>query len=200
MANKVKVEGVHRISAFLKSTQLLDWENMSENAWNELFNQCTTLISHEIEYYYNSRKSSRAWSVFFRSGALAFGTLGFLAPLAESAGYKGVAVYGYLLFAVSAAFFTANSVFGGTSGHSRYVLTQLRLEKLLALMVVEWQTYRDQGEKHEDRQSRTEFLIERMTEAYEIILEETNAWGEAAAEALRDYENKVNKGAGAGAS
>lgn len=188
---KQKVEGIHRITSFLDATSQLDWESGKEMAWSSLFEQCTDLIRHEIQYYYNSRQRSRVLSAIFRSAALIFGTLGFIAPLAEAAGHDGVGVYGYLLLVVSVAFFTANSLFGGTAGHTRYVVTQLQLEKLLALMVLEWQQYRSADQDTVPGQKRIEFLREKMGEAYKMILEETDAWGEALAEAVQEYERKV---------
>jgi hypothetical protein len=112
----------------------------------------------------------------------------FFAPLLETTGLKGAAPFGYLSLAVSAAFFTANSLFGGTSGHTRYVVAQLKLEKALTLMVVEWSKISSDNESNE---IKAEFIKEKMAEVYSIILEETDVWGKALAQAVDAYEKKV---------
>lgn len=132
-------------------------------------------------------------SFWIRLFALLFGTAGFLAPLLETTGItelKGSAPFGYLLLASSAAFFAANSLFGGTSGHTRYVVTQLHLEKSLTLMVVEWRKIKNFGSSCD---TKADFIKEKMTDIYSIILEETDVWGKALSQAVDTYEKKVSQ-------
>lgn len=191
---KSKTEGVHRIAAFLAGTKALDWSNDTQGALDGLFNECTSLIQHEITYYFESRQRSKRLSFWFRLFALVFGTAGFLAPLVEAAGCEGLGVYGYLFLAVSAAFLTSNAIFGGTSGHARYVATQLRLEKLLSGMVIEWQRFRSGPEANSGQ--KLAYLSEKMQLAYEIIIGETDAWGKAIAEEVAKYESSIKQSAG----
>jgi hypothetical protein len=190
MKKEKEVESPERISQFLTVTSEIDWADNSPDGWKQVFVKCTDLIKGEIDYYYKSRKRSRRASFWFRLFALIFGTAGFLAPLLETTGLKGAAPFGYLSLAVSAAFFAANSLFGGTSGHTRYVVAQLNLEKALTLMVVEWSKISSDNESNE---IKAEFIKEKMAEVYSIILEETDVWGKALAQAVDAYEKKVSQ-------
>lgn len=185
-----ETENPQRISQFLKATSEIDWVDGTSDSWKQVFIQCTGLIKCEIEYYYKSRMSSRRTSFWFRLFALVFGTAGFLAPLLDAAGIKGAGPFGYLLLALSAACFAANSLFGGTSGHTRYVVAQINLEKTLTLMVIEWSKLIGNNASIEEK---ADFIKEKMSQVYSIILEETDVWGEALAQAVEAYEKKVTQ-------
>lgn len=194
--NGKEIESTERITKFLEETSNIDWSSATPDGWKCIFDKCTGLIKGEIDYYYKSRKRNRRLSFWFRLLALLFGTAGFLAPLLEAtglAGLKGSAPFGYLFLAISAAFFAANSLFGGTSGHTRYVVTQINLEKNLTLMVVEWGNIISRNSSNE---AKADFIKEKMTDVYSIILEETDVWGKALAQAVDAYEKKVSQHAG----
>jgi hypothetical protein len=185
-----EIESPKRISNFLGATAQIDWTDISTDGWKLIFEKCTELVSGEICYYYKSRKSSKRTSFWFRVFALIFGTAGFLAPLLEVAGCKGAAPFGYLLLAISAALLAANTLFGGTSGHTRYVVAQLNLERILTLMVIEWSKLSSSNASNE---AKAAFINEKMCDVYSIILEETDVWGKALAQAVDAYEKNVKQ-------
>jgi hypothetical protein len=188
-----EIEDTNRIASFLKITSEIDWESKSPDGWKLVFDKCTDLVKGEIDYYYKSRKRSRRVSFWFRFFGLIFGTAGLLAPLLETTGLgclKGAAPFGYLFLAISASFFAANSLFGGTSGHTRYVVTQLNLEKTLTLMVVQWSKL---VSKNSTDEVKADFIHEKMNDVYSIIMEETDVWGKALAQAVDTYEKKVSQ-------
>jgi hypothetical protein len=129
---------------------------------------------------------------------LLFGTLGILAPLAEAAKIYEVGNYGYLLLAISGAFLTANNLFGGTTGHARFVTTQLQLEKIIAVGTVKWNELenkldQDAGKAPEIELEMFQFIIRTVEEAYQLIIEETNEWNESLKTALADFEKRYKK-------
>lgn len=188
--NSIEVENPDRISKFLTVTSEIDWTADSPDGWKRVFSECTDLIKGEIDYYYKSRKRNRIASFLFRLIALIFGTAGFIAPILEAAGFEGTAPFGYLFLAISAAFFAANSLFGGSSGHTRYVVAQLNLERTLTLMVVEWGKINSNNAQNEEK---ADFIKEKMSEVYSILLEETDVWGKALAQAVDAYEKNVSQ-------
>ncbi len=190
--SKVKeVESTDRISKYLNTISEINWNSETADGWKVIFTQSTDLVKGEIDYYYKSRKRNKRLSFWLRLFALIFGTAGLLAPLLEAVGQKGVAPFGFLALAVSAAFFAANTLFGGTSGHTRYVVTQLNLERTLTLMVIEWNQLVSSNKASNEQ--KADFIKEKMSEVYSIILEETDVWGKALYQAVDAYEKKVTQ-------
>ncbi len=193
---KQEIESTERITTFLEATSSIDWDSNTLEGWKIIFDKCTGLIKNEIDYYYKSRIRNRRTSFWFRLSALIFGTLGFISPLLEATGLdclKGVAPFGYLSLAISAAFFAGNTLFGGTSGHTRYVVTQISLEKTLTLMIIQWGKIASNNSSNE---VKADFIQEKMNEVYSIILGETDVWGKALAKAVDSYEKTVTQKSG----
>lgn len=190
------VEDPKRIKEYLESVQSLDWAD-SALAFDTLFDNSVKLIRFEIEYYYKIRKSKKSLSGLLLFGALLFGSLGVFAPLAEMAGLYEIGSYGYLLLAVAGAFLTANNLFGGTSGHIRYVTTQLGLERRVGVGTIKWnelkKTYQSSTDKSGIEQEMFKFLVEFMDDCYSLVSEETSEWDHALKTALADYEKVVSK-------
>ncbi len=195
---KKKIEDTEIIRLFLGKTASLDWSNSRESL-STLKNEAFELLNHEIAYYYRIRQNKKLLSGYLRFGMLLFGTLGVLAPLAEAAKLYEVGNYGYLLLAVSGAFLTANNIFGGTSGHARFVTTQLQLEKIISVGTVKWNQLenklnQDTNNEREIELKMFQFIIETLEEAYTLIIDETNEWNETLKSALADFENRYKQG------
>lgn len=194
---KTKIEDPERIRAFLEKTASLDWSNRKESL-STLKNEAFELLNHEVAYYYRIRQDKKSLSGYLRFGMLLFGTLGILAPLAEAAKIYEVGNYGYLLLAVSGAFLTANNLFGGTTGHARFVTTQLQLEKIIAVGTVKWNELENKLDQDADKAPEIElemfqFIIRTLEDAYQLIIEETNEWNESLKTALADFEKRYKK-------
>lgn len=54
---------------------------------------------------------------------------------------QSIAKWGYCFFTLSGSLFAINSLFGGTSGHARYVAAQLKLEEVIIRYGVKWSQY-----------------------------------------------------------
>jgi hypothetical protein len=194
--DKKPIEDPQRIKNFFDAIKNLDWSD-PVSSLNTLFEKSFELIKFEIEYYYIARKSKKRLSALLRSGALLFGSLGILAPLAELADLYNSASYGYLFLAAAGAFLTANNLFGGTSGHIRFVTTQLELEKKVNLGAIQWNKLK---KKHHDTKDKSKiedemfkFILATMENCYSLVLNETSEWNKALKSAVEDYEKNMKK-------
>ncbi len=195
--SKTKMEDPERIKAFLEKTASLDWGAAKESL-STLQSEAFELLNHEVSYYYRIRQSKKSLSGYLRFGMLLFGTLGILAPLAEAAEFSEVGNYGYLLLAVSGAFLTANNVFGGTTGHARFVTTQLQLEKIIAVGTIKWNELENKlnqntNDASEVQSEMFQFIVNILEEAYQLIIDETTEWNESLKVAMDDIAKKYKQ-------
>jgi len=93
---------------------------------------------------------------------------------------------GYVLIGIAAALIAANKFFGFSSGHARYVITQLKLENLLVNTALEI-TQTDNENQHVD------IVKQAVKKAYEIVIAETENWEQALQAANDQLHNTVNK-------
>ena len=142
---RIRPEDPRRIRAFRSAIENLGWdaENMLSSQ-STLFNAVDDLAQSEVKYYYR-RRGTRAWiSGVSRCFAWIFGTAGLILPLLAGTGepaLKELGNFGYGFLAAAASCLAANSLFGGTDGHIRFVTTQLELERLIIASRVEWCKY-----------------------------------------------------------
>lgn len=195
-----RVENPDRLDTFRNETKGLSWEQgETEESLHKMFSALDNLIRKEVEFYYKSRKSKRRISLFARLGAIIFGTVGTLMPLLASTGWssvEGASPWGYVFLALAAGFLAGNSLFGGSSGHIRYVTAQLELEQVITRYRLKWQRMRAgmKGELNgEDLEQSFNMFSNFANDAYGIILEETNAWSETLEEAIRDISKEVSE-------
>ena len=195
--SKAKTEDPERIKIFLNKTSSLDWNNAKESL-SSLKVEAFELLSYEVSYYYKIRQDKKKLSGLLRFGMLLFGTLGILSPLAETAGLDGVGNYGYLLLAISGAFLTANNLFGGTSGHARFVTTQLELQKIITVSTVKWNELeikleQDSANVSEVQMEMFQFIVSTLEEAYQLIINETTEWNKSSIAAIDDFAKNPSK-------
>ena len=196
--SKIKIEDPERIRLFLEKTASLDWSNVNESL-STLQSGAFELLNHEVSYYYRIRQNKKSLSSYLRFGMLLFGALGILAPLAEVAQLYEVGNYGYLMLAISGVFLTANNIFGGTTGHARFVTTQLKLEKIIAVGTVKWSELesklnQDTNDVSEVQLEMFQFIVSTLEEAYQLIIDETTEWNESLKAAMEDFAKKYKQG------
>lgn len=150
----LRPEDPRRIREFRRRLGSLKWD--AENAiasLKELFDAVDELADAEIHYYYR-RRGTRAWiSGFARFAAWLLGSIGLLLPLLAGTAapeFKEVGQYGYVFLAGAASCLAANSLFGGTSGHVRFVSTQLELERLVTKARIDWCAFLAQAKADTD--------------------------------------------------
>lgn len=108
---------------------------------NSAFNAVECMAQSEIRYYNRRRHWYALGSLFWRTSGWFCGLLGTTIPLlaaADGTRFAGWALWGYPLLLLSAGLLGANSLFGGTVGHVRFVTTQLALERLATVTRLEW--------------------------------------------------------------
>ena len=195
-------EDPRRIQAFRAKTGGLIWDAQSSAAsLSRLFAAVDELAEAEVQYYYR-RRGSRAWvSGLSRMGAWLLGTIGLLLPLLAGTGspvFIDVGQYGYVFLAASASCLAANSLFGGTGGHVRFVATQLELEKLIVSSRVGWCKYlAAPNPTAEHLATGFDQILTYADALHTVTLGETGRWGDALIAELGKYQRAIeSKGSG----
>ena len=189
-------EDPRRIKTFRAKLSGLAWDKHSAAAsLSILFAAVDDLAEAEIHYYYRRRRV-RAWiSGATRIGAWALGTVGLLLPLVAGTGaplFEGWGQYGYAFLAGAASCLAANSLFGGTEGHIRFVSTQLELERLTTTSRIGWCGYLAGPHEGNDGCAEGFTLIQGYANAlHATIIAETGHWGEALLAELSKFQKSI---------
>lgn len=193
---RLRPEDPRRMRAFRARTEGLSWDADSCVAsLSRLFAAVDELAESEVQYYYR-RRGTRAWvSGLARMGAWLLGTIGLLLPLlagTEPPRFKDMASYGYVFLAASASCLAANSLFGGTDGHVRFVATQLELEKLIVASRVGWCKYlAAPGSTSEHLAEGFDQILAYAIALHAVTIGETGRWGETLMTELGKYQRVI---------
>jgi hypothetical protein len=151
-----------------------------------------------VDYY--RRRNTRAWiSGVCRFVAWALGSVGLLLPLlaGTSESLKEGAKYGYAFLAGAASFLAANSLFGVTDGHVRFVITQLELEKLVTSSRVAWCEFLARvgisgAEETDEDLVRGFALIQTYAESlHTVTISEAGLWGKTLLAELVKFQKTI---------
>lgn len=195
---RIRLQNIHpedprRIQDFQKKLQNVQWDKDSVmQSLSILFKAIDELAAAEVDYYYRKR-GTRAWvSSITRIFAWAFGSVGLLLPLlpnTNTSSAYSVSQYGYAFLAAAASSLAANSLFGGTYGHIRYVVTQLELENLIKIHNIEWSKFLAQHPTPEEAHINQGFnLVSAYAkQLHETTIAETKHWGDTLLKELEKY-------------
>ena len=192
----LRTEDPRRLHAFRNATQGLVWDdgNVVESL-TQLFRAVDKLAEAEVSYYYR-RRGTRAWiSGIARLSAWLFGSIGLLLPLlaiTTNPEFKEWTQYGYVFLAAAASCLAANSLFGGTEGHIRFVSTQLELEKMITKARISWCQYlSSQGNDNQDSESGFLLIQDYANDLHTITISETGRWGVALLKELAKFQKTI---------
>ncbi|SFB61079.1 SLATT domain-containing protein [Azotobacter beijerinckii] len=192
----IRSEDPRRIQAFRSKLEGLAWDkNSAVNSLSVLFAAVDDLAEAEVHYYYR-RRGTRAWiSGLTRTGAWMLGTVGLLLPLLAGTAaplFKEWGQYGYAFLAAAASCLAANSLFGGTEGHIRFVSTQLELERLIITSRVCWCKYLAGPHETDDDHAEGFALILGYANAlHTASIAETGRWGEMLLAELAKFQTSI---------
>lgn len=195
-------EHPHKIASFREAVLNLQWDEKNcNNALSVLFREIDKLAEAEVSYYFRRRRTRSLLSGVFRTGAWISGTAGALLPLlatADKSWFGTWGTLGYVLLALAASFLAANALFGGTSGHARFVSAQLTLEKLITAKRVDWCELACQMERLGNTPeivARGFAIVREYSEAfYSATLSETAEWSRSVVEEASKYAKSVGVG------
>jgi hypothetical protein len=205
---KTKVpENPDRIRAFRETLAQLRQKQFDVTTLDRIFHAIDDLAEAEVRYYWRRRGTRAFVSGLTRIVAWLFGSIGLLIPLLASVeptifGFKlpwdkSVLAWGYIALGIAASSLAANALFGGTSGHVRFVQTQLKLEKLIADNHIEWFRLKaalDATPLDEATIAKAfELLRDYAAKLYEATLGETANWGETVTAELARFEQSIRK-------
>lgn len=179
---KFRPEDPRRIQAFRNRLEGLQWDQPNtEASLKKLFEAVEDLAQAEVNYYYR-RRGTRAWiSGVTRFFAWLLGSVGVLLPLLTATSTSKFAdwnQYGYVFLAAAACFLAANSLFGGTEGHIRFVSTQLELEKLIASSRIGWCKYLATKTPNDGIEKGFDLILSFAQALHTATISETGRWGE----------------------
>jgi len=189
-----------KYTALLTKIKSLKWsDEHSTESLNLMFDEVVDLIKGQIDYYNRRRRFQKRISVFSRWSVVILGTLAALAPFL---GFELPECYpewpqlGYIALILAGGILAFNRVVGGTTGHSRYVMTQLTLERDLSLTMIRWGLYQNRlaepsGNTPGNRAVMLTYLENVIAGAYELVLDETAAWSRVTQDSLDGYEKKL---------
>ncbi|MCG2593927.1 SLATT domain-containing protein [Ramlibacter sp. XY19] len=196
---RLRVEDPRRIREFRQRLVSLKWDPANALAsLKELFDAVDQLADAEVHYYYR-RRGTRAWiSGFARVAAWLLGSIGLLLPLLAGTAapqFKELGQYGYVFLAGAASCLAANALFGGTSGHVRFVSTQLELERLVTKARIDWCAFLAEAEIGAV-DTKTGFAQVQLyaTALHTATIAETGRWSESSLAELAKYESSVQAG------
>ena len=198
---QLKPEHPTKLLEFQESVSKLEWNDASvKKSLSMLFEAVDALAVRELSYYYR-RRQTRAWiSSSFRFSAWLFGSVGLLLPLLAATKEPWILAsseYGYVALAVSASCLAANALFGGTTGHIRFVSAQLTIEKLVTVSRISWYEYMSRF--NDDRIPRDQIAkgFERIQkyaeELYATTIVETGQWAEMVMRDLEKFRSKLDE-------
>jgi hypothetical protein len=194
---RMRPEDPRRIHAFRAKLAPLIWDAQSTvPSLSEVFYAVDDLAEAEVLYYYR-RRGTRAWvSGITRMAAWVLGSIGLLLPLlagTASSEFKDWGQFGYVFLAGAASCLAANSLFGGTAGHFRFVSTQLELERLITASRIGWCEF--MAEANTDAESTKkgfELILAYARGLHASTISETGNWGETALAELAKYQNSID--------
>ncbi|MBL4907148.1 MAG: SLATT domain-containing protein [Sneathiella sp.] len=189
-------EHPRRMEAFRSKVEVLEWDKQNSKAsLSVLFDAVNALAESEVRYYYRRRGSRALISGVARTLAWTLGAVGLLLPLLAGTGYptlEDVGQFGYVFLAAAASCLAANSLFGGTEGHIRFVTTQLELEELITSARVGWCNYLVKPDETNQSHDDGFALIQSYASAlHACTISETGRWGEATLKELAKFQKKM---------
>jgi SMODS and SLOG-associating 2TM effector domain 2 len=197
----LRSEDPRRIQAFRATLEGLKWDKQNVVAsLSKLFSAVDNLAEAEVQYYYR-RRGTRAWiSGVTRFVAWLLGSIGLLLPLLAGTAapiFKDWGQYGYAFLAAAASCLAANSLFGGTEGHVRFVSTQLELERLIIASRVGWCKYL--AEPHETDEKINQgfsLILAYANNLHATTIIETGRWGDTLLAELAKFQKVVEAKSG----
>jgi len=196
---RLRPEDPRRIKAFRDALKDLKWDKQNVvESLSCLFAAVDNLAEAEVNYYYRRRGTRAVISGLSRFTAWLLGSIGLLLPLLPAAPmFKDWEQYGYMFLAGAASCLAANSLFGGTDGHIRFVSMQLQLEKLITSSRVGWYKYlAGAHETDEDIAQGFALILAYADSLHTATISETGRWGETLLTELAKYQKSIDSHGG----
>lgn len=196
-----RVEDPIRIKLLSDSIGSLSWSaQTTRQALSVIFDQLSKLAHAELRYYYMRRKAAGKRATFFRVCAWVLGTTGLLIPLMHpliTTPSPHMLAWGYLAIATAGSFVVADTVFAGTEGQARYVITQLDLERQYTQYSLEWQALLIAYDSQPSPQCAVALIEKAISYAesfHRALASETAEWKETMARVKAELKQQSSPG------
>jgi hypothetical protein len=189
-----------KITYFREQISALQWgKEVRATSLSKLFDAVEDLAEAEVRYYFQRRGRTSWWSGKLRFLAWGCGSIGAILPLlaaTNQATFSALGPWGFVFLAAAASFLGANALFGGTTGHVRFVTNQLALERLIASKRIEWSSYSasvdDDPTSEEALEKGFKYIQVYVEEIYLVVTTETGAWSKAVLEQIGNLEKTLS--------
>ncbi|HAS87815.1 MAG TPA: hypothetical protein DCS48_00670 [Desulfovibrio sp.] len=195
-----KSESIKKIINFRDELKNIKWNRKDDvESLSTMFNSLDAVAEEKLQYYYGRRKRRAFFSNLFRNLGWVAGFIGVILPLLSDymVAFDPTGKLGYVFLIAAASFLGANSLFEGTSGHVRYVMTQLKLEKLIVSTRLSWHVYKSRASCIEcsEKEVADGFAIiqKYAQEFYDLVIDEADDWGESVLKELIKYQKSIDK-------
>jgi hypothetical protein len=194
---RFRPEDPERMQAFRARVDGLQWDQAHVvNSLATLFKAVDDLAETEVAYYYRRRGTRAFISGMCRVAAWLLGSIGLLLPLlagTAAEAFTGWGQYGYVFLAAAACCLAANTLFGGSEGHIRFVSTQLELERLITAARIDWCRYLTGPISSPEEVAQGFALISAYAQQlHETTIAETGRWGETLLAELATYRKAID--------
>lgn len=193
-SNSSQIEDISRLEKFVEIVKTINWSS-EEPSLEPIGIALDGLALAEIQYYYKRRSRQRWISYGNRLVIWFFASAGTLIPLlsATSNTFRWIAPWGYVAIATAVSAFAWNQLFGATDGHSRFVTTQLKLERLLTQFRIRRLELAANKSIDPDVTCAQYFkLYHAFADAlYNTILSEVQVWDDRLVKAMQAIERQV---------
>ncbi|WP_049565244.1 SLATT domain-containing protein [Streptomyces sp. SBT349] len=169
-----------------------------------LFRQAEEEAVAAITWYLRRRKGPSRWSRVLRATATALGVAGGVAPLVHGVSPGTIeAEWGFVFLALGAGCVLFDRIFGFSSSWTRFVRTELALQRALKEAQGRWTSAfgaLPEVPTQADAAMLTRIAIELRSEVQELIEDETLAWTGYLAEGLEELTRSTGHDAPPGAA
>lgn len=179
-----KKEDIHRIQEFIEKTKNKNYEKKED--FNLLFEEVRNFIFKFILYYDGKRTIKKYQAIGFRFTIATITGLGIIFPVLGSffdsflyVNKENFAQAGHSLLIIAASLYGIKNYYGSTNGHIRYSMTQLKLEKLIAVYSIKLSELLANAQETLTEKEKKEFyklLAQLLNDVFKDVLNETDQW------------------------
>jgi hypothetical protein len=180
-------------------TAKLNWDRDNIQAsLDGLYQHVTERAGTAIGWYLKSKRGKKRWAIGLRAGAIVLASVAVAIPVLSQVLRKadGTPIiepaWASVVLILGGTFVALDCFLGCSSGWVRYVVTALRIQKLLNEFQVSWNCQRSgwkQGGRDEKQTTALCVLARKfLSDIDQLILAETNAWVAEFQKALAQVE------------
>ena len=178
----------------IKDNNFPDCKNLNNiECLEEIYKWAINNVDNYIDWYDKYKRTPRFLSRSIRAGSLLLGSIGITAPLIDNIkvsenqlfSFINCPEWGYLLIALAGMSMLFDKYFGFSSSWSRYIYTEINLERKRNQFMVEWSTILEKSETSDIYQHKINILKKFVQDIEDIVVKETESW-------IQEFKDNIN--------